>query len=594
MYSFFDYLPHAQDGMEKVYVPRIEDFPDYNSYRAAMDQYTAMNGYDEYPQESDTTSQQGYGHMRWHPEWNDEEIIPQQAQMVAQAQTVQAQQPVTPTSAPIPTRPSYTGPSIVDYLGMNGKASDYNTRKLIAESMGIKNYRGTGAQNTKLLKQLLDNPNGIDGYNYTVNAGNAGGNNVTGGGNNGGGNSGGGNGGGNNGGGGPKVDSTGNPIPIPKPLKDSIIAVDHKNSGLVKQKPITKTGTSGTTKMLALTAAAVVAGGITAYEAANLRNLIKSGAFKNSAEFEEKLANTRFNLKTQTMDNVVGSAKDFQKWWKGLPNKQKSILNNLDANEIAGFNSELRAGSGLKDLEAYNMLKEAEAEGQILKDAKGLGTESKGTGAMLKEAYIAAKNTPWVMKSLNLAKKLRFDDGGSTFSGNAWYQDGGNYDDTNTMNSSGAYGYGYEMGGYIPDYQMAYGGASDYAEDDYSMMAKGGEMIRRADGSYSRRGLWDNIRANKGSGKKPTKQMLAQEKKINARSMENGGTNNAGFEALPEYVQAKILSNMGYGGGTPQNYYGNQGKNYTFGNGGRVGQEMEVTPQEAEMLRQQGYQFEIL
>jgi len=40
------------------------------------------------------------------------------------------------------------------------------------------------------------------------------------------------------------------------------------------------------------------------------------------------------------------------------------------------------------------------------------------------------------------------------------------------------------------------------------------EMIRRADGSYSERGLWDNIRANKGSGKKPTKEMLEQEKKI--------------------------------------------------------------------------------
>jgi hypothetical protein len=34
----------------------------------------------------------------------------------------------------------------------------------------------------------------------------------------------------------------------------------------------------------------------------------------------------------------------------------------------------------------------------------------------------------------------------------------------------------------------------------------------------SRRGLWDNIRANKGSGKKPTKQMLVQEKKIKAKS----------------------------------------------------------------------------
>jgi hypothetical protein len=40
------------------------------------------------------------------------------------------------------------------------------------------------------------------------------------------------------------------------------------------------------------------------------------------------------------------------------------------------------------------------------------------------------------------------------------------------------------------------------------------EMIKRADGSYSKRGLWDNIRDNIGSGKKPTKEMLKQEKKI--------------------------------------------------------------------------------
>ena len=41
------------------------------------------------------------------------------------------------------------------------------------------------------------------------------------------------------------------------------------------------------------------------------------------------------------------------------------------------------------------------------------------------------------------------------------------------------------------------------------------KMIKRKDGSYSQRGLWDNIRANKGSGKKPTTEMLRQEKKIN-------------------------------------------------------------------------------
>lgn len=49
-----------------------------------------------------------------------------------------------------------------------------------------------------------------------------------------------------------------------------------------------------------------------------------------------------------------------------------------------------------------------------------------------------------------------------------------------------------------------------------------GGMIKRADGSYSKRGLWDNIRANAGSGKKPTKEMLAQERKINNQKA-NGG-----------------------------------------------------------------------
>ena len=46
---------------------------------------------------------------------------------------------------------------------------------------------------------------------------------------------------------------------------------------------------------------------------------------------------------------------------------------------------------------------------------------------------------------------------------------------------------------------------------------KSGGMLKRKDGSTSKRGLWDNIRANKGSGKKPTAAMLKQEKKIKAK-----------------------------------------------------------------------------
>lgn len=48
--------------------------------------------------------------------------------------------------------------------------------------------------------------------------------------------------------------------------------------------------------------------------------------------------------------------------------------------------------------------------------------------------------------------------------------------------------------------------------------AKKKKMIKRADGSYSEHGLWDSIRENKGSGKKPTAEMLKQERKIKKES----------------------------------------------------------------------------
>lgn len=58
-----------------------------------------------------------------------------------------------------------------------------------------------------------------------------------------------------------------------------------------------------------------------------------------------------------------------------------------------------------------------------------------------------------------------------------------------------------------------------------NVKARGGkQMLKRADGSVSQRGLWDNIRAaakrNKAAGKpgkKPTAAMLKQERKIKAK-----------------------------------------------------------------------------
>jgi len=74
--------------------------------------------------------------------------------------------------------------------------------------------------------------------------------------------------------------------------------------------------------------------------------------------------------------------------------------------------------------------------------------------------------------------------------------------------------------------------------------AKGG-MIKRADGSYSRRGLWDNIRANEGSGKKPSKQMLEQEARIKAKEYVVGGpiTFSAGGEKHKVYEKESPTGN---------------------------------------------------
>ena len=74
-----------------------------------------------------------------------------------------------------------------------------------------------------------------------------------------------------------------------------------------------------------------------------------------------------------------------------------------------------------------------------------------------------------------------------------------------------------EDGGQVPKNILASRLRSHMSEketQDYLDNYRSGGMIKRADGSYSKRGLWDNIRANKGSGKKPTAEMLKQERKI--------------------------------------------------------------------------------
>lgn len=79
---------------------------------------------------------------------------------------------------------------------------------------------------------------------------------------------------------------------------------------------------------------------------------------------------------------------------------------------------------------------------------------------------------------------------------------------------------------------------SIYGRIYYPKKEQGGEMIKRADGSYSRPGLWDNIRANRGSGKEPTKEMLEQERKIRSKYEQGGVVLNTGGEKHRIYVKS--------------------------------------------------------
>lgn len=113
---------------------------------------------------------------------------------------------------------------------------------------------------------------------------------------------------------------------------------------------------------------------------------------------------------------------------------------------------------------------------------------------------------------------------------------------------------------------QAEGRLKEFADGLKERMKSGG-MIKRKDGSYSRRGLWDNIRANRGSGRKPTKEMLKQEAKIRAEHGA-GGTVFKGYvteqpmsEPVPWHTST-IGEKMGKGGYTVKRSSARKGKTH--------------------------------
>ena len=141
MYSFFDYLPHAQDGMQQVYVPRIEDFPDYNSFAAALQDWQASAEYQNF--------------------MNPPAVM---ADSLPIAQPMMGVPPVQNAVASQAALNPYEGTSVYDFLSAQNKAPDYASRKILASQLGIDNYRGTAAQNLQMMKMLKETPNVLQSY----------------------------------------------------------------------------------------------------------------------------------------------------------------------------------------------------------------------------------------------------------------------------------------------------------------------------------------------------------------------------------------------------------------------------------------------
>lgn len=61
-----------------------------------------------------------------------------------------------PVNGTVPA-PGYQGYSVYDYLTSQGQKGDYNSRKEIAKTLGIQNYKGTAEQNLAMLEALRNN-----------------------------------------------------------------------------------------------------------------------------------------------------------------------------------------------------------------------------------------------------------------------------------------------------------------------------------------------------------------------------------------------------------------------------------------------------
>lgn len=147
--------------------------------------------------------------------------------------------------------------------------------------------------------------------------------------------------------------------------------------------------------------------------------------------------------------------------------------------------------------------------GRYYADGGPLHDRDNTTGKLLPSTYASSVG--------RMFRDGGYFDHGYSLPEDSWKQGHEGLKDSIYASTGGQYPAVYRQGGSIlsmSNTPQLEGEGKDLTYPDGAYVYAQGGMLKRADGSYSPRGLWDNIRANRGSGKEPTAEMLKQERKI--------------------------------------------------------------------------------
>ena len=406
--GYVDNMYYAQGGGE---MPRQEDFPDYNSFAAALQDWQASGEYQEY--------------------YNPPAAM---ADSLPIAQPVMGVPPVQNAVASQPALNPYEGVSVYDFLSAQNKSPDYASRKVLAGQLGIKNYTGRADQNKQIIDMIKQNPNVLQSYAPSAGSKSS-----------------------------PKtttvIDQQGNPVQVPV---DSTTAsrdtTSVKPPVVIPKKRANESEDGYIGKVIGILGSLATVGGLTYLESQAMVNSIAKGAYDLSGPSKAKLTKAIKSLRTQAGKTATEGIKGVSDWFNSLPVEQKNILNNLDAAEIPGTLANTRPGTAAKSLETLKMLQETAAEATILNDAETVNALSEaeaerkalrsfngqkaaairwgkpvptapkfpslggapaaakeGNAFMnaLREAQLVGKETPWIKNTLRFMRSMpKFQEGG--------------------------------------------------------------------------------------------------------------------------------------------------------------------------------------